>query len=175
MERKPLPMSSFGKSTGRPPPPKPPQSAQIVREALLDANRLTAPYVVRPGGADEAELVAEWRIADSVWWEIFAAAGLTKAFKVLMRLDDSAKEVRSVDQEWSVAWRAGVPSASLTGAAFRGQKTDVDFGKAFGFTEAVDAGEIYNYRFVTSEMKTPLQKIVAAHGWIWRSVAFERL
>jgi len=168
-------MSSFGKSSGRPPPPKPPQSAEVVREALLDVNRLTAPFLVRPGGADEADLVAEWRIAESVWWTIFATAGLTKAFKVLMRLDDAAKEVRSVDQEWSVEWRAGVPTMSLTGAALRGQKTDVAFGKAYGFTEAVAADEIYNYRFVTSELKTPLQKVVAAHGWIWKSVAFERL
>jgi len=167
-------MSFFGKSSGRP-PPGPPQSADVVREALLDVNRLTAPFLVRPGAVDEADLVAEWRIADSVWFEIFAKAGIKKVFKVLMRLDDGAKEVRSVDQEWSVEWRAGVPTLSLTGAAFRGQKTDHEFGKAYGFTEAIDVGEIYNYRFATSELKKPLQKVVAAHGWIWKSVAFERL
>ena len=169
-------MSSFGKLFGRAPAPQgPPQSIEAVRDALLEVNRLTAPFQVRAGAADEADLVAEWRIAEAVWFEIFAKAGLNKVFKVLMRLDEAAKEVRSVDQEWSVAWRAGVPTLSLSGAAFRGQKDEIEFGKAYGFTEALDVGEIYNYRFTTSELKTPLQKVVAAHGWIWKSVAFDRL
>ena len=34
--------------------------------------------------------MAEWRIVDAGWYEIFAKANLEKAFKVLMRLDEAA-------------------------------------------------------------------------------------
>jgi len=116
-------MSIFSFLFGQAPAPQgTPQSAETVRDALLAINRPTARFVVRLGVAGEAELVAEWRIVDAGWYEIFAKAHLEKAFKVLMRLDRDAREVRAVDQEWSVEWRAGVPSLSLAASAFRGQK-----------------------------------------------------
>lgn len=169
-------MSLLGKLFGQAPSPKgPPQPADAVRAALLAVNRPTAPFQVRQGNAGEADLVAEWRIVDAGWYEIFAKAQLEKAFKVLMRLDEAAHEVRSVDQEWSVEWRAGIPQMSLSVSAFRGQQISVEFGKAYGFTETLAPGEIYNYRFATKELKEPLQKVVAAHGWRWRPVAFGKL
>lgn len=169
-------MSFFGKLFGQAPAPVgPPQPADAVRAAILAINRPTAPFEVRPGPVGESELVAEWRIVDARWYEIFAKAGLEKAFKVLMRLDEAAHEVRSVDQEWSVEWRAGVPKMSLAASAFRGQQTSIEFGKAYGFTERLSVGEIYNYRFATKELKEPLQAAVAASGWRWRAVAFGKL
>ena len=80
-----------------------------MRDALLAINRSTAPFAVHPGAAAEAQLIAEWRIADASWHEIFAKAHLEQAFKVLMRLDRAANEVRAVDQEWSVEWRGCPP------------------------------------------------------------------
>ena len=120
-------------------------------------------------------MIAEWRIADASWHEIFAKAHLPQAFKVLKRLDGAAKEVRAVDQEWSVEWRGGPPSLSLAASALSGQKTEIEFGKAYGFTEKLGVGEIYNYRFTTAELKGPLQRAVAGQGWQWRSVAFGKL
>ena len=76
--------------------------------------------------------MAEWRIVDAGWYEIFAKANLEKASKVLMRLDEAAHEVRSVDQEWSVEWRAGIPQMSLAVSTLRGQQTSIEFGKAYG-------------------------------------------
>ena len=119
--------------------------------------------------------MAEWRIVDAGWYEIFAKANLEKAFKVLMRLDEAAQEARSVDQEWSVEWRAGIPQTSLAVSTLRGQQTSIEFGKAYGFTETLAPGEIYNYRFATRELKEPLQKAVAENGWRWRPVAFGKL
>ncbi|SEE28358.1 hypothetical protein SAMN05519104_5670 [Rhizobiales bacterium GAS188] len=169
-------MSFLGKLFGQGPSPVgPPQPAATVRAAILAVNRPMAPFQVRPGNADEAELVAEWKLVDAGWYEIFAKAHLEKAFKVLMRLDEAAHEVRSVDQEWSVEWRAGIPQMSLAASIFRGQQTSIEFGKAYGFTEKLTLGEIYNYRFTTKELKEPLQKAVAAHGWRWRPVAFGKL
>src|SRR5262245_5314284 len=153
----------------------PPKSAVEVRAALLAVNRPTAPFVVRDGAPERVDLVAEWRIVDAAWYEIFAKAGLTKVFKILMRLDEQKHEVRAVDQEWEVEWRAGVPSLTLAAEAFRGQKAEVSFGTAYAFTETGEFGQVYRYRFSTGELKPPLQNAVTASGWTWRGVSFGRL
>ena len=90
----------------------------------------------RPGWCTrDVDVVAEWRIVNSRWYEIFAKAGLTKVFKILIKLDEQAREVRAFDQEWSVEWRAGVPTLSLAAKAFRGQTREFSFGTAFAFTQ----------------------------------------
>jgi hypothetical protein len=151
------------------------QSAAALRESLLALNRVGAPWLVRDGAAEGCDLVAEWKIADARWYELFAKAGLTKVFKLLMKLDETKGEVRAVDQEWSVEWRAGVPSLSLSPEAFRGQKVEVSFGTAFAFKETLEYGQVYDYRFRTSEIKDQLQEEVARNGWAWKGVAFGKL
>lgn len=151
------------------------QPAPQVRESLLGINRDTAPFQVRDGAAEGVDLVAEWRIVDAQWYEIFAKAGLEGVFKVLMKLDETKHEVRAVDQEWSVAWRAGVPTLSLAAEEFRGQKWEKSFGTAYAFTETGPYGEVYNYRFDTDELKEPLKKAVLEAGWRWKPVAFGKL
>jgi hypothetical protein len=152
-----------------------PKPAADVRSALLAVGRPTAPFVVRDGAPEQVDLVAEWRIVDASWYEIFAKAGLQKVFKILMRLDPQKQEVRAVDQAWEVEWRAGVPSLKLAAEAFRGQKAEISFGTAYAFTEQLKYGEVYRYKFATREIKTPLQEAVTAAGWTWRGVAFGRL
>jgi hypothetical protein len=143
--------------------------------ALLALNRDTAPYVVRDGGSENCDLVAEWRIVDARWYEIFAKASLTKVFKVLMKFDDAKGEVRAVDQEWTVEWHAGVPALSLSAEAFRGQKVEMSFGTAYAFKEDLSYGKVYEYRFKTAEIKGPLQEVAAKSGWGWKGVAFGKL
>jgi hypothetical protein len=143
-----------------------------VRADLLAVNRPTAPFIVRDGAPENVDIVAEWRIVDATWHEIFAKAGLKKIFKVLIKLDAQAREVRAVDQEWSVEWRAGVPTLSLVTEAFRGQTKEFSFGTAFAFTERGSFGKVYRYKFSTGEIKTPLQDAVTKAGWTWRGVSF---
>ncbi len=152
-----------------------PKSADDVRASLLVVNRPTAPFVVRDGRAENVDLVAEWRIVDASWYEIFGKAGLTRVFKILMRLDPGRQEVRTVDQEYSVEWRAGIPHLTLSAEAFRGQKSEISFGTEYGFTETAGPGRIYRYRFSTGELKPPLQDAVTDAGWTWRGVAFGKL
>jgi hypothetical protein len=149
--------------------------AAEVRAALLAINQPTLPFVVRDGAAEKVDLVAEWRIADAAWHEDFGKAGLTKVFKVLMRLDADARTVRAVDQEWSVEWRAGVPTLALAAQAFRGQKFEMSFGARYGFKDKGGFGKIYSYHFSTGEIKTPLQNATTGTGWTWRSVALGKL
>ena len=79
------------------------------------------------------------------------------------------------DQEWSVEWRAGVPTLSLVTEAFRGQTKEFSFGTAFAFTERGSFGKVYRYKFSTGEIKTPLQDAVTKAGWTWRGVSFGKL
>jgi hypothetical protein len=85
------------------------------------------------------------------------------------------QEVRAVDREYTVAWSAGVPKLTLSVTAFRGQKQEVKFGKAYAFTETLRPGEVYNYRFNTKEIKQPIQDAVTRCGWTYRGVAFGKL
>jgi hypothetical protein len=151
------------------------KSAVAVRAALLAVNRPTAPFVVRDGAPEKVDLVAEWRIVDAKWSDTFAQAGVEKVFKILMRLDTQKHEVRAVDQQWSVEWRAGVPRLSLSAQAFRGQTKEISFGEAYAFTETGEHGQVYRYKFSTGEIKPPLQDAVTAAGWTWRGVVFGKL
>ncbi|MGB3337316.1 MAG: hypothetical protein WBA73_09065 [Devosia sp.] len=154
----------------------PRQPAATLRQALLALNRDTAPFLIRDGAPEGVDLVAEWKIVDARWYEIFAKASLTKAFKVLMKFDEQKGEVRSLDQEWTVEWRAGVPSLSLNAEAFRGQKVEMSFGTAYAFKEDLSSwGKVYEYRFKTSELKDPLVEAAQQHGWGWKGVAFGKL
>jgi hypothetical protein len=151
------------------------QPVAELRRRLLAVNRDTAPFVIRDGAAEGVDLVAEWKIVDAQWYEVFAKAGIERVFKVLMKFEEAQGEVRAVDQEWSVEWSAGIPDLSLAASAFRGQKMEMSFGSAFAFTEDLSYGQVYRYRFDTRELKNPL--IEAAHqaGWGWKGVAFGKL
>ena len=147
-----------------------------LRTALLGLNRETAPWQIRAATPNEkCDLVAEWRIVDAKWYEVFGKAGLKSVFKILMKFDAVENEVRAVDQEWSVEWHAGVPALCVAAEAFRGQKVEMSFGTAYGFTEKGTVGEIYNYRFSTGEMKKPIQDAITGAGWSYRGVTFGKL
>lgn len=151
------------------------QSPEALREALLGLNRDSAPWQVRDGEPEGVDLVAEWKIVDAQWYEIFAKAGLSKVFRILIKFDAGKGEVRTLDQEWTVEWRAGVPSLALAASGFRGQKVEMSFGTAFAFREDLSYGKVYEYRFATKEIKGPLQEAVAAAGWGWKGVTFGKL
>jgi hypothetical protein len=165
----------FFTSTKRPASGTPVVAAQAVRDKLMALNRPSAPFHLIDGGAEGVDVIAEWKIVDAKWYEIFAKAGLSKAFKIYLKLDENTHEVRAMDRELTIAWRAGVPSVSFAVSAFRGQKQSVEFGRAYGFTEKLELGEIYNYHFDTRELKQPIQAAVTASGWTYKGVAFGKL
>jgi len=150
-------------------------SVAELRTRLLAVNRDTAPFTIRSGAPEGVDLVAEWKIVDANWYEIFAKAGLERSFKVLMKFDEPNSEVRSVDQEWQVEWRAGIPNLSLAASAFRGQKKEISFGGAYAFREDASFGKVYDYRFSTKELKEPLIEAAQAAGWGWKGVSFGKL
>jgi hypothetical protein len=149
--------------------------AAEVLTRILNMNRPAAPYRIIDGASEQVDLIAEWKIADASWNEIFGKAGLSKAFRILLKLDPEKQEARGVDREYSVEWSAGLPTLKLAGSAFRGQSQKIEFGKGYAFTETLAAGQVYNYRFETSEIKKPIQEAVISCGWTYKGVAFGKL
>lgn len=150
-------------------------SAGEVKQRLLALNRGTAPYQIIDGSSEKVDLIAEWKIVDAKWYEIFAKANLTKVFRIYMKLDEAKHELRTKDDEYTVEWKAGVPSLSISVQKFQGQITSVEFGAAYAFTEELTPGQVYKYRFNTNEIKKPIQDAVAACGWTYKGVAFGKL
>ena len=146
-----------------------------VRARLIALNRDTAPFQLIAGSSQGVDLVAEWKIVDAQWHEVFAKAGISKVFRILMRFDAERHEVRAVDQELSVEWSAGVPRIAVAAAKFQGQMQTLEFGRAVAFTEQRGPGEVYPYHFDTRELKAPVQDVVTASGWTYKGVAFGKL
>jgi hypothetical protein len=165
----------FLSSTKRPQPGTPVLPAPQVRATILSLNRTSAPYRIVDGASEHVDLVAEWKIVDAQWYEIFAKAGLSKVFRIYLKLDDVNHLVRASDREYTVAWSAGVPRLSLSATAFKGQMQSVEFGTAYAFTETLEPGQVYKYRFDTREIKGPLQEAVTSCGWTYQGVAFGKL
>jgi len=165
----------FLTSTKRPPAGTKVLSPQEVRDAILSVNRPTAPYQISGGEAEGVDLIAEWKIVDAHWYEVFAKAGLKKVFRIYLKLDAEKHEVRAGDREYTVEWTAGVPTLSLSVEAFRGQQQSIQFGTAYAFTESLAPEQVYKYRFSTGEMKKPIQEAVTGCGWTYKGIAFGRL
>ena len=162
----------FGKKPKQDTPVLP---ADEVRRRLLALNRETAPYQIIDGAAEHVDLIAEWKIVDARWYEIFAKASLTKVFRIYMKFDADKQNVRAKDEEYTVEWRAGVPSLSISASKFSGQTTSIEFGTAYAFTEELKPGQVYKYRFNSNEIKKPIQEVVKACGWTYKGVAFGKL
>lgn len=168
-------MFDFLTSTKRPASGTPTLPAAQVLERLLALNRPTAPWKVSDGRSEGVDLIAEWRIVDAQWYEIFAKAGLKKVFRIDLKLDEAEKQVRAQDREFEISWTAGIPSLSFAKSSFKGQSTSFEFGASYGFTEDFGIGQQYKYRFATEEIKTPIQEAVTAAGWVYKGVVFGKL
>lgn len=150
-------------------------SVAQLRAALMAVNRDTAPFKVRDGKKEGVDLVAEWRIVEARWYEIFAKAGIQRVFKVLMKFDPKTHQVRVLDQEWEVEWRAGVPTLSARARGFRGRTWEKSFETVYAFREDLSWGKVYSYKFDTEEIKRPLIEAAGKAGWGWKPVAFGKL
>jgi hypothetical protein len=165
-------MFDFLTSTKRPASGTPVLPAQQVLERLQALNRPTAPWALIDGRSEGVDLIAEWKIVDARWYEIFAKASQNKVFRIYLKLDDAEKQVRAQDREYEVSWAAGVPKLAIAASAFKGQTKSIEFGASYGFTEDLGIGQQYKYRFETGEIKKPIQEAVTACGWTYKGIAF---
>lgn len=154
--------------------PLPPDELKM---KLLGLNSDQVPFSLTPGpGGKEGDVVAQWKIVDAQWLEIFAKASLQKTHKIYLTLDDRNGEVRVLEEAWEVSWRAGLPEMSLSAEAFRGRTIGKSFGTAYAFkgVNPLDYGQVYEYRFDVSEMKDPIAEVVTGAGWTFRPVVTKR-
>jgi hypothetical protein len=146
-----------------------PISRSDLEQKLLAVNEERVPFTVARGDGGEAgDLVAEWKIVDAGWYEIFAKASLEKSHRILLVLDEGGSEVRALEQSMDVEWRAGVPALSFSAEKFQGRTFgSKSFGTAYAFkgVNPLDFGEVYKYSFDVSEMKQPLVEVITASGW----------
>ncbi len=150
-----------------------PVPQRVLQEKLLGLNAVQVPFSVSSGaGGKGGDLVAEWKIVDAEWYEIFAKAGLEKSHKIYLTFDDKGKEVRVLEESWDVEWRAGIPQMSVSAEAFRGRTLGSKSGTAYAFqgVNPLEVGQVYNYKFDVAEMKDPISKVVTGSGWAYRPV-----
>src|SRR3989338_711589 len=160
----------FITGTKRPSKDTPVLGVEELRASILALNRSGAPYQIRDGQNESADFVAEWKIVDAKWYEIFAKAGLEKVFKILLKLDPENHEVRAMDEEYTVEWQVGIPSLSKSQSQFKGQKWSMSSESAYAFTEDLGYGKVYDYKFATDEIKKPLQKVILDSGWTYKGI-----
>jgi len=146
-----------------------------IRSRLLALNRPTAPWQIIDGKSEGVDLIAEWRIVDAQWKEVFSKAKLTQSFRIYMKFDPAKKEVRTMDKETTVQWQGGFPSFHGEASTFKGQQTSISIGMGYAFTETLASGQVYKYRFNSNEMKKPIQDTVKEAGWKYKGIAFGKL
>jgi len=146
-----------------------------MKARLLGLNRPSAPFRIVDGQTEGVDLVAEWKIEEPSWYEIFDEANLERIFRIYLKLDADKSELRAQDREYTVSWSAGIPQLSLEASSFKGQMTSMQFGTSFAFTETLAPGQVYKYRFNTNELKKPIQDICTSGGWSYKGVAFGKL
>jgi hypothetical protein len=152
-----------------------PRPAQEVRAALLGLGRADAPYVIRDGAAQGADVVAEWRTAEPAWQNLFVRSQLTRAVRFRMRLVPETHEVRVVEEGREVTRVGDPPRLKISGQYTRGPDRTVSRHYTIGRGESGRLEATETYRFDSAELRDPLRDVVLTAGWTWRGVIFGRL
>lgn len=144
--------------------------AEEVRAALLDVNRPDAPYIVRDGAEGDADLVAEWRMAEPAWRTFFVESQLTRTVRISMRLVPKSCDVRALEESWEVTREGNPPQLKISGSYSRGPDRTVSrhYAATRGESGALEKTEVF--RFDSADLRNPLQEAVLESGWTWRGV-----
>jgi hypothetical protein len=143
-----------------------PLGKEVLIEKLIAVNHEKLPFRIQAG--EDVDLVAEWKIVDASWYEIFAGAKMEKSHKILINLDEAEQTARVLEESYSVQWKAGIPSISMKVEKFQGRTLgSKSFGTGYAFkgVDPLSFGQVYQYRFDVSEMKNPIIEIVTGSGW----------
>ncbi|MET7482637.1 hypothetical protein [Streptomyces sp. NPDC005538] len=152
-----------------------PVPGEELRAALLGLNRSEVPYVVRYGGGEQCDLLAEWRLAEPAWEQVFVRSEISHAVRIRMRLDHKAHEVRALEEQWELS-RVGTPTTLQVSSEYtRGPSRTVSRQWTLG--RGADGGleATETFRFDSAEMREPLRDTVLGSGWTWRGVVFGKL
>ena len=150
-----------------------PISEGDLKQKLLALNDDRIPFRIATGTGEDGNLVAEWKIVDEEWYEIFAKASIEKSHTLLLGLSDEDKEVRALEESREVKWRAGVPTLSASIEVFKGRTVvskEYEAVYAWKSVNPLDYGKVYEYSFDVSDMKDPISEVITKSGWTYRPV-----
>lgn len=154
-----------------PAPGVPPRTPAEVRAALLAPAPPGAPYAVRDGAPEGADVVAEFELTKLTKEGLLGRRRYCESFQIHLRLVPESHEVRAIDHhaEYTVY---GDNGRRRTTSRSRGQLHRAFVGHEFtpGTRERRET-----YRFDTDTLKTALQHAVLSAGWSWHPVTFGRL
>jgi len=152
-----------------------PMAMEALMQQLLSINEQDVPYTINRGSRDN-ELVIDWRYADAKWLDLMRLHGMSKGYRLVLRLDENAHNVRAQDRYASFDWSAGrgpdLMSLSWNvslGITFYEYRTERVFGLQFkGGKPTFNLS--YVYTFDLNELKQPMIEIIRHSGWNFRPV-----
>ncbi len=133
-----------------------------LKSEILAINNYDAPVMVEE---KKNKLIVTWNYLDAKWWELLAKRGKQQTYELHIKFDKKRDYVKLIDVTRSVEWRAGPDSVKFGWSGFRGVQMRYEIGKAWGIKENFELGKIYDYRFVTSEIKNPVMNTILRNGW----------
>lgn len=153
----------------------PPATKEALMQQLLSLNEQDIPYTIKRGGRDN-EIVVDWRYADARWLDLMRLHGMSKGYRLVLRLDEGAHNVRAQDRYASFDWSAGHGTNLLSlkwnaslGITFYEYRHERVFG--LQFKDGKPTFDLsYAYTFDLNELKQPVIEIVRHSGWNFRPV-----
>ncbi|MEV6296870.1 hypothetical protein AB0M41_42175 [Streptomyces sp. NPDC051896] len=170
-------MGLFDKLTGTQHPPEgvPPVPGEELRAAPLGLNQPEVPYVIRYGGGEGCDLLAEWRLTEPAWQHVFVESQISHAVRIRMRLDRKEHELRALEEQWEVK-RVGHPTRlEVTSAYTRGPSRTVSRSGTIRRGENGRLEVTETFRFDSAQLREPLRATVLKSGWTWCGVVFGKL
>jgi len=154
-------------------------SREDLTKRLLSLNDSSKPYRIVQG--EDTDLVAEWNIVDATWYGIFSKNRLSETYKARLLLDEDRHSVRCYEELGTVNWSAGTrgltPMVHYRRSFFHGRILyKKEGGKGYGIRELTppEAGKVYDYKFDTNDIRSPIIAAVKQSGWEWVPVTAKR-
>ena len=150
-----------------------PVAAETLMQSLLSINEQDVPYTIKRGSRDN-ELVIDWRYADAKWLDLMRLHGMSKGYRLVLRFDEGAHNVRAQDRYASFDWSAGPNLLALDwnislGITFYEYRHERVFG--LQFRDGKPTFDLsYAYTFDLNELKQPMIEIIRHSGWNFRPV-----
>lgn len=154
-------------------PGVPPVAREVLMRQLLALNRQDLPYTVSRGRRDN-ELVIDWRYGDAKWRDLMRACRMSKGYRLVLRFDERARNVRAQDRYASFNWSTGPDFLSLKwqaslGITFYEYRQERTYGLQFKNGQPTfDLTHVYT--FDLNELKQPVIEIIRHSGWNFRPV-----
>lgn len=152
-----------------------PVAAETLMQRLLSLNEQDIPYTISRGTRAN-EIVVDWRYADATWLDLMRVHGMKKGYRLVLRFDEGAYNVRAQDKYASFDWSAGRGPNLLSlnwkmslGITFYEYQHERVFG--LQFKDGKPTFDLsYAYTFNLNELKQPMIEIIRHSGWNFRPV-----